>query len=204
MRSIIAEYINSSNPWKEKGSQFSFKKRSISGWLYDIMFYFAQPELNEVTKQSLEYNKEKESSSDQPEQVIYKYIIYERNIKRIPKVIESKISKLGELEDNWDGYGAGPIDHQTRETTTDFIALLSSKVFREKGILLDNALITPCGDGGIDCEFHNTEFTLLINIPKQPNPVFSMFLQRGEVKIEMEFNSEENIDGILFMFLQMF
>jgi len=172
-----------------------------SNWWYS-MIPFTQSKESELYDQSLSF-----VTRIMLEKIYAKNIDLNRSIfiteekNKLDRTL-SKILELNKLEVNWDGYGAKSINIDTINAGIKFITLLSEKLFHYKSIKMPPPTVSPCTDGGIDVDWDTEELSIMVNIPQQPNPIYSIYIERGDTKIEMEFHYKGNIDGVLFILSQ--
>ena len=83
------------------------------------------------------------------------------------EVIESSMTIL-ELDDDWDGQGAGRYVFPTWERMACFLKRLATEMFEQYGVSISSPKIFPAGEGSIDIHWKTDTFELLINIPPEP------------------------------------
>ena len=80
---------------------------------------------------------------------------------------ESKV--ILDLEEDWDGAGAQPIEQLTWERAVDFLLGYATNIWKKLQVIMPNPEIGPGPKGDIDIHWKIDEFELLINIPSDVN-----------------------------------
>ena len=84
--------------------------------------------------------------------------------QQIDRLVESS-RKMLDLEQDWDGEGASPIEEPTWKRAVEFLRRNASVLWKSYGCRIDNLTLAPLADGSIDLHWKMANRELLINIP---------------------------------------
>lgn len=97
----------------------------------------------------------------------------------------SEASKMLTYEKGWDGDAGLPIKSEVFYSAVLFVVNLTNWIYEKKNIIMDELIITPRCDGGIDVQWANyNEYELLVDIP----PVGSQGAYYGTNVNDVEIN----------------
>lgn len=85
------------------------------------------------------------------------------------KELESTITKIFNLQENWDGEGGKCYNQETLYRAAEFVKKISFILWRKTQKLISSPNILPGPDGSIDIHWKSPKFDLLVNIPENPN-----------------------------------
>lgn len=85
------------------------------------------------------------------------------------KELEETITKILNLQENWDGEGGTCYTKETLYRAAEFVKKISFVLWRKTQKLISPPNILPGPDGSINVHWKSTKFDLLVNIPENPN-----------------------------------
>lgn len=117
------------------------------------------------------------------------------NLEKIPIgliPVVQRLKKFAELKQNWDSYGAKPIEWSTISRAIDFFSKVLFQNILESKNNLPIPFVAPLSDGGIQFEWRNCFKELVIVLPNRQ--------EKGVVylKVEHQLFGEKEEEGKLF------
>ena len=106
-----------------------------------------------------------------------------RKTKRLPKSVLNRLNTLAQLPQNWDSYGAPPINSQTTERA----ALTLREILGTGEVEVPLPFIAPAGDGTIVMEWKtDAGKELILDVPPNDGPLTFLLVEPTDSGEELE------------------
>jgi hypothetical protein len=110
----------------------------------------------------------------------------EGNVSAIAEIKESieKSEWMLSLSENWDDGGAPKINVQAFDTAKIFLLAFSKWAFQRHGLKIPAPVIGPVPDGGVNLEWDEPAFKLLINVPASTPMLANFYGEKKDGSLE--------------------
>lgn len=119
--------------------------------------------LNDITNKVIVFPDNRFSALKMTEACTHRFEITENDFYKQHALVLQKIGKFSRLKENWDSYGAKPIDKECIDKSLKIIEELI-KLKSTESFDIPNPFIAPLSSGGIQIEWERDERYLEINI----------------------------------------